>query len=107
MEAARLTDTRKNEARRPAATRTSGAKAGSAHVLLVDDDASLLRLLGMRLESRGYRVTTAESGSEALRRLEAERPDIVLSDLRMDEMDGLALFQAIQREVPGDRKSVV
>ncbi|MGR2738158.1 two-component system response regulator GlrR [Billgrantia sp. Q4P2] len=55
----------------------------------------------MRLESRGYRVTTAESGPEALRRLEAERPDIVLSDLRMDEMDGMALFQAIQREVPG------
>ncbi|WP_277345581.1 two-component system response regulator GlrR [Billgrantia bachuensis] len=101
MEAARVTDTRKNEARRPAAARTSGAKSGSAHVLLVDDDASLLRLLGMRLESRGYRVTTAESGPEALRRLEAERPDIVLSDLRMDEMDGMALFQAIQREVPG------
>ncbi|MFQ3786519.1 two-component system response regulator GlrR [Halomonas sp. A29] len=100
MEAARLTDTRKNEARRPAA-RTSGAKAGNAHVLLVDDDVSLLRLLGMRLESRGYRVTTAESGPEALRKLEAERPDIVLSDLRMDEMDGMALFQAIQREVPG------
>nr|WP_281270174.1 two-component system response regulator GlrR [Halomonas lactosivorans] len=100
MEAARLTDTRKNEARRPAA-RTSGAKSGSAHVLLVDDDVSLLRLLGMRLESRGYRVTTAESGAEALRKLAAERPDIVLSDLRMDEMDGLALFQAIQREVPG------
>ncbi|WP_245904527.1 two-component system response regulator GlrR [Halomonas lactosivorans] len=55
----------------------------------------------MRLESRGYRVTTAESGAEALRKLAAERPDIVLSDLRMDEMDGLALFQAIQREVPG------
>ncbi|MGL6250776.1 MAG: response regulator, partial [Billgrantia desiderata] len=70
-------------------------------MLLVDDDISLLRLLGMRLESRGYRVTTAESGPEALRKLEAERPDIVLSDLRMDEMDGMALFQAIQREVPG------
>ncbi|MCE8016645.1 two-component system response regulator GlrR [Halomonas sp. MCCC 1A17488] len=69
--------------------------------MLVDDDVSLLRLLGMRLESRGYRVTTAESGAEALRKLAAERPDIVLSDLRMDEMDGLALFQAIQREVPG------
>ncbi|WP_276571226.1 two-component system response regulator GlrR [Billgrantia sulfidoxydans] len=100
MEAARLIETRKNEARRPAA-RTSGAKSGNAHVLLVDDDVSLLRLLGMRLESRGYRVTTAESGAEALRKLAAERPDIVLSDLRMDEMDGLALFQAIQREVPG------
>ncbi|WP_275299070.1 two-component system response regulator GlrR [Billgrantia kenyensis] len=100
MEAARLTETRKNEARRSAG-RTSGAKATNAHVLLVDDDVSLLRLLGMRLESRGYRVTTAESGSEALRKLEAEQPDIVLSDLRMDEMDGMALFQAIQREVPG------
>nr|WP_267955378.1 two-component system response regulator GlrR [Halomonas ethanolica] len=100
MEAARLSDTRKSEARRSAA-RTSGAKASTAHVLLVDDDISLLRLLGMRLESRGYRVTTAESGPEALRKLEAERPDIVLSDLRMDEMDGMALFQAIQREVPG------
>ncbi|MCE8022723.1 two-component system response regulator GlrR [Billgrantia aerodenitrificans] len=100
MEAARLSDTRKSEARRSAA-RTSGAKSAAAHVLLVDDDVSLLRLLGMRLESRGYRVTTAESGPEALRKLEAERPDIVLSDLRMDEMDGMALFQAIQREVPG------
>ncbi|MGQ4878501.1 two-component system response regulator GlrR [Billgrantia sp. LNSP4103-1] len=100
MEAARLTETRRNEARRPTA-RTSGARSGNAHVLLVDDDESLLRLLGMRLESRGFRVTTAESGPEALRKLDAERPDIVLSDLRMDEMDGLALFQAIQREVPG------
>ena len=54
----------------------------SAHVLLVDDDVSLLKLLGMRLESRGYRVTTAESGREALKRLEEGRPDLVLSDLR-------------------------
>lgn len=100
MEAARLSDTSKNETRRQR-VRSSGTKSTHAHVLLVDDDASLLRLLGMRLESRGYRVTTAESGPEALRKLEAERPDIVLSDLRMDEMDGLALFQAIQREVPG------
>ncbi|MBN8411734.1 two-component system response regulator GlrR [Halomonas denitrificans] len=73
----------------------------SAHVLLVDDDVSLLKLLGMRLESRGYRVTTAESGREALKRLEEGRPDLVLSDLRMDEMDGMALFQEIQRRMPG------
>lgn len=97
MEAARLVQTRKSEMRKP----TPGTKTTSAHILLVDDDASLLRLLGMRLESRGYRVTTAESGAEALRRLDADSPDIVLSDLRMDEMDGMALFQAIQREVPG------
>ncbi|HIX61976.1 MAG TPA: two-component system response regulator GlrR [Candidatus Halomonas stercoripullorum] len=78
-----------------------GEKLANAHILLVDDDVSLLRLLGMRLESRGYQVTTAESGAEALRRLDAVSPDIVLSDLRMDEMDGMALFQAIQREMPG------
>nr|WP_089677318.1 two-component system response regulator GlrR [Halomonas shengliensis] len=73
----------------------------AAHILLVDDDVSLLKLLGMRLESRGYRVTTAESGREALRALEVNRPDLVLTDLRMDEMDGLALFREVQREVPG------
>ncbi|WP_414842991.1 two-component system response regulator GlrR [Halomonas sp. SSL-5] len=55
----------------------------------------------MRLESRGYRLTTAESGREALRSLEVDRPDLVLTDLRMDEMDGLALFREVQREAPG------
>ena len=73
----------------------------AAHILLVDDDVSLLKLLGMRLESRGYRVTTAESGREALDKLEQTRPDLVLSDLRMDEMDGMALFQQIQKRLPG------
>ncbi|MBB3141125.1 two-component system response regulator GlrR [Halomonas organivorans] len=72
-----------------------------AHILLVDDDPSLLKLLGMRLESRGYRVTTAESGRAALKHLDAGNPDLVLSDMRMDEMDGLALFQEIQRRLPG------
>ncbi len=98
MEAARLADHSRTEARRSAGRE---AQASGAHILLVDDDVSLLRLLGMRLESRGFRVTTVESGPEALRCLAEERPDIVLSDLRMDEMDGLTLFQAIQRQVPG------
>nr|WP_298414832.1 two-component system response regulator GlrR [uncultured Halomonas sp.] len=73
----------------------------AAHILLVDDDASLLKLLGMRLESRGYRVTTAESGRQALDSLSKTRPDLVLSDLRMDEMDGMALFHQLQKEAPG------
>ncbi|WP_136066045.1 two-component system response regulator GlrR [Modicisalibacter radicis] len=73
----------------------------AAHILLVDDDPSLLKLLGMRLESRGYRVTTADNGRQALESLEQTRPDLVLSDLRMDEMDGMALFQQLQKRVPG------
>lgn len=73
----------------------------SATLLLVDDDPSLLKLLGMRLGSEGFRVLTAESGPEALRILPREKTDLVISDLRMDEMDGLALFSEIQKIQPG------
>ncbi len=72
-----------------------------ANLLLVDDDPSLLKLLGMRLTSEGFNVTTAESGHEALRLLMREKIDIVISDLRMDEMDGMALFAEIQKYQPG------
>ena len=72
-----------------------------ANLLLVDDDPSLLKLLGMRLTSEGFHVTTAESGQEALRLLAREQIDLVISDLRMDEMDGMALFAEIQKHEPG------
>ncbi|CAM3941367.1 two-component system response regulator GlrR [Serratia silvae] len=72
-----------------------------ANLLLVDDDPSLLKLLGMRLTSEGFHVTTAESGQEALRLLAREKIDLVISDLRMDEMDGMALFAEIQKHQPG------
>ena len=72
-----------------------------ANLLLVDDDPSLLKLLGMRLSSEGFRVTTAESGYDALRVLGREQIDLVISDLRMDEMDGMALFAEIQKRQPG------
>ncbi|WP_288446641.1 two-component system response regulator GlrR [uncultured Serratia sp.] len=72
-----------------------------ANLLLVDDDPSLLKLLGMRLTSEGFHVTIAESGQEALRLLAREQIDLVISDLRMDEMDGMALFAEIQKHQPG------
>ncbi|YCH29661.1 two-component system response regulator GlrR [Erwinia sp. D4-22] len=73
----------------------------SARLLLVDDDAALLKLLGMRLTSEGFQVTTATSGPDALRQLNKEKVDLVISDLCMDEMDGLALFGEIQKLHPG------
>ncbi len=73
----------------------------SARLLLVDDDPGLLKLLGMRLVSEGYSVLTAESGPEALRTLSRDKVDLVVSDLRMDEMDGLQLFSEIQKVQPG------
>ncbi|MBO1731226.1 two-component system response regulator GlrR [Klebsiella pneumoniae] len=72
-----------------------------ARLLLVDDDPGLLKLLCMRLVSEGYSVVTAESGPEALRVLGREKVDLVISDLRMDEMDGLQLFSEIQKGHPG------
>ncbi|ENG3801148.1 two-component system response regulator GlrR [Proteus mirabilis] len=73
----------------------------SANLLLVDDDPGLLKLLGMRLTSEGFHIVTAESGQEALKLLLKEKIDLVISDLRMDEMDGMALFAEIQRQQPG------
>lgn len=72
-----------------------------AHLLLVDDDPGLLKLLGLRLTSEGYSVVTAESGAEGLRVLNREKVDLVISDLRMDEMDGMQLFAEIQKVQPG------
>ncbi len=72
-----------------------------AHLLLVDDDPGLLKLLGMRLVSEGYSVVTAESGQEGLKVLGREKIDLVISDLRMDEMDGMQLFTEIQKLQPG------
>ncbi len=71
----------------------------SAHILLVDDDPALLKLLKVRLDSEGYRVTCAESGEEALQRLD-DSVQLVLTDLRMEGMDGLTLFHQIQARMP-------
>ena len=51
-----------------------------AHLLLVDDDPGLLKLLGMRLVSEGYSVVTAESGQEGLKVLSREKIDLVISE---------------------------
>ncbi len=69
-------------------------------VLVVDDDADLLRLLGMRLQSSGYRPITVASGEEALARLAVSRPRAVITDLRMQGMDGMALFERIHAADP-------
>jgi two-component system response regulator GlrR len=65
-------------------------------ILLVDDDTDLLRLLSIRLNGAGYEVITAESGEEALAKLAVVRPHLVITDLRMEGMDGMALFDAIR-----------
>lgn len=65
-------------------------------ILLVDDDTDLLSLLSMRLVGEGYQVRHATSAEEALALLPVVRPDLVVTDLRMDGMDGLKLFENIR-----------
>jgi two-component system response regulator GlrR len=69
-------------------------------ILLVDDDAGLLTLLSLRLRSAGFEVEIAKSGNEALGRLLARQPHLVITDLRMDGMDGMALFDSIHEGYP-------
>ncbi len=69
-------------------------------ILLVDDDDSLLKLLSIRLKSAGYEIETAESAHHALARLAAFQPQLVITDLRMGDMDGLALFDRIHQQYP-------
>ncbi len=69
-------------------------------VLIVDDNPDLLRLLSIGLQAAGYDVHTASSGSEALVRIGMSRPQTVVTDLRMDGMDGMALFRQIHSQDP-------
>lgn len=72
----------------------------ASRLLVVDDDADMLRLLSMRLQSAGYRVSTAASAEAALAQLEVERPQLVISDVRLPGKDGLALFDEVRRRHP-------
>lgn len=67
-----------------------------AHVLVVDDDPDMLRLLTMRLDAAGYRVSTATSAEAALTQMHIERPQLLLSDVQLPGRDGLALFDEVR-----------
>ena len=66
-------------------------------ILLVDDEADLLSLWTLRLESAGYNVVTADSGEEAMAVLSASVPSLVITDLRMGGMDGITLYESIRK----------
>ena len=65
-------------------------------ILLIDDDANLLVVLAEQLHDDGYEVATARDGQEALRRLDAGWPDLILLDLMMPRVDGLAVAHEIK-----------
>ncbi|HEY6721660.1 MAG TPA: sigma 54-interacting transcriptional regulator [Burkholderiales bacterium] len=69
-------------------------------ILLVDDDPDILKLLSLRLTAAGYGVKAVDSAEKALAALAASRPELVITDLKMGGMDGLALFDEIRKQAP-------
>ena len=71
---------------------------GTNRVLVVDDEESVLDLLGRFLTRRGYIVDTARDGEEAVDRILESPPDIVLLDIRLPKMDGLQVLRRLKEE---------
>jgi len=74
-------------------------------ILAVDDERHIVRLIQVNLERAGYQVVTAFDGPEALKKVEGERPDLVVLDVMMPRMDGFEVLKRLQanpetREIP-------
>ena len=74
-------------------------------ILACDDERHIVRLIQVNLERSGYQVVTAFDGAEALKKVEAERPDLIVLDVMMPKMDGFEVLKRLQanpetREIP-------
>ena len=65
-------------------------------ILVVDDEIDFCEMMKMRLEASGYEVIIANNGKEALERVKKDKPDAVLLDIMMPEIDGLTVLKAIR-----------
>jgi PAS domain S-box-containing protein len=83
---------------------TSG---GGRRILIVDDEAEIRDALAEILVAAGYGVDGVDSGRAALERMAAEVYDVILTDLRMPDLDGRALYEEIERRWPGNGARVV
>lgn len=77
---------------------TESSIGAEKRLLLIDDDPNLILLVKDYLEFRGYEVTTAENGREALEILEKEMPDMIICDVMMPEMDGYAFVEQVRKD---------
>jgi DNA-binding response OmpR family regulator len=81
--------------------------ADKPQILLVDDDVHILRAVGDFLTANGYNMLFAGSGHEALRVLQAARPDLILLDIMMPDMDGGDVAQAIRERAPTAKVPII
>ena len=71
----------------------------SIKILLVDDEPDILEIVGYNLSSEGYEVITAENGIEAVKKAKKEKPQLIIMDVMMPEMDGIEACEQI-RNIP-------
>lgn len=79
-----------------AARREGTAAAQTSRILLVDDDPALLRSYGRLLRSAGYDVSTATNGRDAVDQVDADKFDVIISDIAMPNMDGIQLLRQVR-----------
>ncbi len=75
-------------------------EARRACILVIDDEPLVVALMTDILGLEGYEVETAENGREALEKIAARSYDVILSDLRMPELDGVGLYRALEQRHP-------
>src|SRR5713101_468639 len=75
-------------------------EARRACILVIDDEPLVVALMTDILGLEGYEVETAENGREALEKIAARSYDVILSDLRMPELDGVGLYRELEQQYP-------
>lgn len=68
-----------------------------AHILIVDDDSSIRLLFKQFLEGEGYKVSLASDGQEGIALLKQQKPDLIITDILMPEMDGLEIVREVRK----------
>jgi CheY-like chemotaxis protein len=70
------------------------------HILVIDDDPSVLSLFDQFLESTGYSVALAPDGREGFRSIRKKKPDLIITDIMMPDMDGLEVLMELKNKHP-------
>ena len=91
----------------PGAAADTATDTPPARLLVVDDEPEITDLMRQMLEAAGHEVATADSGALALALLDSARFDAIISDLRMPDMDGAALWRAVRQQQPALARRMV
>ena len=72
----------------------------SEKILIIDDDVDTLKLVGLMLQRQGYQISAASNGEQGLAKAFAEKPDVILLDLMMPDMDGYEVTRRLRKNQP-------